>query len=582
MTNFITFAKEDLLTFDQLKQLMNASTKERSLIITSKLIKYIFYYRNVLYKFKTDIVIYEKIENKSQQDNELLTVISDYLHDSKALAKTNNPDEFSSDEFFQSYRKHFASMLENTFISKILPQLTVRLQQDNELFSPDFYQVHFRNGYIDIKTQTFKKREIGKDFVRAYIKRDYVQSSELERREILKQVSKIYSCKEDLVSILYILGSAITGKACKSQKLVFLLGEGSSGKSTILELTSQAIETYFQSLEEDAFSNSNKNKDKTFSTFADADHIRLIWTNEPKDDGMNVSTFKQFCEGKMQGKMLYKDGIHSFSHNGLGIFTSNTMPNIKIDSGVSRRIIALEHTSKFVEDRKKVNEAKHIYLKNEDFLEDMKRLLNAWIDILVDYGYKWTQGEQPELPESFKRCKDEIVDVNDIYQDMIDAKLVITGLSKDRIGKYRMEEIFKQMFPNRGTTQQIIRDKLREKKILYNKDLTAGNGDPRGVYVGIRERNCRDNIIDKDDNIVDDDEIYENPTPVVKNPIIKKTIKTEKVIKYNKDIDLMPDSILDNQQKELELKLIHKNDDSDCDDEEIELSVNELNCLLEF
>jgi hypothetical protein len=210
----------------------------------------------------------------------------------------------------------------------------------------------------------------------------------------------------------------------------------------------------------------------------------------------------------------------------------------------------------------------------------MKRLLNAWIDILVDYGYKWTQGEQPELPESFKRCKDEIVDVNDIYQDMIDAKLVITGLSKDRIGKYRMEEIFKNMFINRSTTQQILRDKLREKKILYNKDLSPGNGEARGVYIGVRERDSRDNLIDKDDNIVDDDEIYENPTPVVKNPIIKKTIKTEKVIKYNKDIDLMPDSVLDKQQKEIKLK--HKNDDSDCDDEEIELSVNELNCLLEF
>ena len=83
-----------------------------------------------------------------------------------------------------------------------------------------------------------------------------------------------------------------------------MLGLGSSGKSTILSLTEKAIETYFQALEEDAFSNSNSNKDKTFSTFADAEHIRLILTNEPRDDSMNVSSFKQFCEGHMKGKLL--------------------------------------------------------------------------------------------------------------------------------------------------------------------------------------------------------------------------------------------------------------------------------------
>jgi hypothetical protein len=93
--------------------------------------------------------------------------------------------------------------------------------------------------------------------------------------------------------------------------------------------------------------------------------------------------------------------------------------------------------------------------------------------------------------------KEHIVDVNDIYQDLLDSKFVISGLSKDRVGKFRMEEIFREMYTKRSTTQQILRDKLREKKIEYNKDLRGPDGT-RGVYVGIREKLDRDNDDDDD------------------------------------------------------------------------------------
>jgi hypothetical protein len=115
---------------------------------------------------------------------------------------------------------------------------------------------------------------------------------------------------------------------------------------------------------------------------------------------------------------------------------------------------------------------------------------------LTKYGHGWINGEQPDLPASFQQMKEHIVDVNDIYQDLLDSKFVITGLSKDRVGKFRMEEVFKEMYSKRSTTQQILRDKLREKKIEYNKDLRGPDGT-RGVYVGIREKLDRDN--DDDD-----------------------------------------------------------------------------------
>jgi UDP-galactopyranose mutase len=88
----------------------------------------------------------------------LLTIISDYLQDSIALAKATYPDAFRSEEFVEFYAKHFHAMGENPFISKMLPQITVRLQQDDNLFSPDFYQIHFKNGYVDKKLDLLLKK----------------------------------------------------------------------------------------------------------------------------------------------------------------------------------------------------------------------------------------------------------------------------------------------------------------------------------------------------------------------------------------------------------------------------------------
>jgi hypothetical protein len=84
--------------------------------------------------------------------------------------------------------------------------------------------------------------------------------------------------------------------------------------------------------------------------------VRIIWTNEPKEDKINKAIFKKLCEGRMKGKLLYKDCSHEFKYYGLPIFTSNTMPNINVDSGVKRRFRCYNHTSEFTIDKVKLDE----------------------------------------------------------------------------------------------------------------------------------------------------------------------------------------------------------------------------------
>ena len=342
----MNFQIKDLLNYSQIEDLINnESPNDRADIICEKLKYYCFTNKGELYKFDSIKVIYKQIE--TTVDEELITIISKYISES---IKNLNVEQ--KELLKLKYSKKIVKISENSTINKSLSQIKVGLKRDDEnIFTPDFYQIHFQNGYLDLKTLEFKKRVIGINYVNLYIKRDYKTSSKLQFDKLYSIINKIYPKKEDLEAILFILGSAMTGKVTKLQKLLFLIGQGSAGKSTIMIITQKAVECYLETLEEDAFSESNKNADKTFSTFYNKQSVRIIWTNEPKEDKMNKSTFKKFCEGEMKGKLLYKNGVHEFKHYGLPIFSSNIMPNINIDTGVKRRFRCYIHRSEFTIDK---------------------------------------------------------------------------------------------------------------------------------------------------------------------------------------------------------------------------------------
>ena len=491
----MNFENKHLLNYNEIEDLINnESPNDRSDIICENLKYYCFTNKGELYKFDSIKVIYKKIETTI--DDELITVISKYISES-----IKNLNKEQKELLKLKYSKASVKISENSTINKSLSQIKVGLKRDDDnIFTPDFYEIHFQNGYLDLKTLEFKKRVMGINYVNLYIKRDYKPSSQYQFNKLYSIINKIYPKKEDLEAILFILGSAMTGKATKLQKLLFLIGQGSAGKSTIMIITQKAVECYLETLEEDAFSESNKNADKTFSNFYNKASVRIIWTNEPKEDKMNKSTFKKFCEGEMKGKLLYKNGSHDFKHHGLPIFTSNIMPNINVDSGVKRRFRCYIHTSEFTSDKSKVDENKNIYLLDRDLIENISEedLLNTWIDILSQYANKWIKGEEIPTPKSFKEATEEIIETNDHIQDFIDVKLTITnGGRTDRIGKNEMIEIYKEMYPNRHMTQQILKSSLVDRKIgiEFDKEIRGLDGIKGCYYNVIRkiENNNEDN-----------------------------------------------------------------------------------------
>ena len=530
------FDKQDLLSYDEISTLLDSKSPNiRAKIITKNLKKYCFFQNGVLYTYDNEIIVYTATyENK---EHVLLTMITNYLTES---LMSLNKEQRQIIELQKT--KEFNKFCENANVNKNLPQITVMLQEDEVKFGADYYEIHYKNGYIDLKTLEFKKRIPNKHFVCNYIKRNYTRSSKAQRDKIRDIMKKIYPNKEDFETILYILGSALTGKATKEQKILFLLGGGSNGKSAIMQITGKAIECYFETLEEEAFSMSNKNPDKTFSSFYDRPCIRIVWINEPKADKMNNTTVKKFCEGEMKGKLLYKNGVHNFNHNALPVFSANLMLNIDLDGGVKRRFRGYLHTSIFVKRKEDVDESKNKYLLDRDLIDKIvsENLLDAWIDILSKYANKWINGDEIPCPESFQTATDEMMQENDKFQDFIDAKLEITKNGKeDRIGKQAMIRLYKELYPGKNITSQQIISLLRP-KIDYDKEIRCRETGIKGCFYNVRQRI----YIKKDE---DDNKKESN----IKETTNNNDRKLEKTIKeQNKRIKELEEKLKQYEKKE--------------------------------
>jgi hypothetical protein len=167
--------------------------------------------------------------------------------------------------------------------------------------------------------------------------------------------------------------------------------------------------------------------------------------------------------------------------------TANTIPNIKIDTGTTRRMDSFTHHSEFTKDINKVDEKNNIYLANIDFLKQIEtdnKYLNAFCNILFEYGINWMNKKQIyKQTENFRASKEAIMSSNDIIQDFIDTTLTITNNYEHRINRNTMYSVFKDAYKTSLITPQQLLNALKQKKIIYEPDYRCDG--LKGCYVGV-------------------------------------------------------------------------------------------------
>jgi hypothetical protein len=316
------------MTAKQLKLMIHSNfPNEKAALIAKALKDKVFIKDDTMYCVNSNIVYVaaKKVENK------MIKIVSTLLENSfKDLEDVDRTD-------IQAI-KGWSNIFANSNIKTYFPQLETELTDDKMQFDDYKDEMHFINGVNNLRTGKFYKRELGKHYITNCIGYAYKKPSQKTIDRVKKLVKKIYPKGDDLISILMLLGAALTGRFTRFQEALFLLGEGSTGKSTIMIITQNSIECYVQELKDDTFSLNNSKRDKIYNTYRKCRYIRISWVNEMKDIRIDDSAFKAFIDSKLQTTLLFVDGQESFEHGSLAVFTANSMPNVKIDTGSARKI----------------------------------------------------------------------------------------------------------------------------------------------------------------------------------------------------------------------------------------------------
>ncbi len=473
----------NFVTCSEFKKMIRSISPNESSVIIGKYIKNKIIFNNDKCYIVNDYIVYENTKNS---ENQLLNIVSTLLFESYNHLQTDEKDDLKE-------IKGYDRIFKNSNIKEYIPQLVKELTKNNFKFDSYFSKIHFKNGYKDLETKQFHKRILGKDFITACISYDYNESLEKTRDELLLKLAKIYPKKSVLTAVLTIIGSALTGLAIRDSYLLFLLGRASAGKSTILDLTKYTVECYVKQVKPDMFMD-GKNTDKIVNTYDKCIFIRITWINEPKDKKFDSTFIKSWCDGECNAEKLYAEGSHDFKHFSITVFTANNMPNINVDGGVTRRIRSYEHQSKFIDNKKEVNEKENVFLSDKDFKTNFDNSIEmklAFFDIIAEYAFEWLKTKKIHLPEEFTEAKSNIIDSNDHIQDFIDGYLTTTNNQDDRIGKNEMLKLFSEINQGKHLTILQMITLLKEKGLKYDRQLRVDG--IQGCFYNIKLKRDEDN-----------------------------------------------------------------------------------------
>ncbi len=573
--NELLSKNEPVNNLDFIKQFVNNKTTKRikyddfltlsttkfrskiSEILCKYLSKYISISNNCLYIYSKELKIHYKTNYLIDCDELLSNYIITFCEASYEKLEPSQQNLIY---------KPFLGNIGKTNLNLIKTNLRV----SDEIFNnPKIGEIHFKDGYIDLKNLEFRERK-RTDYMTFCIFRNFKPENGTEKlykdakTKLLKIINQIYPDENDKNCVLESFSEALIGISSKSQYNLFLLGMGSSGKSTLMKIIKNAFGEMIFQFKDDTFAKNNQKSDRVLNMLMLNPYIRIMWVNELKGK-IDDSLFKQICEGEIQTTTLFKEGMNTVKFNALLVNTMNEFPNIKIDSGVERRIRSLEHKSKFTTDKKIVDDTKHIYYANADLIDEIANdeiFLNVFVELIAEYAHKFLKGEKYELSNNFKETKINIIDTNDTIKQFIDEEFIKTEDPKDKMNLEDIYNHFKVKYPqSRITYQQFIssKEKFISKGYEYKPDIRFKN--KRGGFIYIKTNDDIDDDVEEESPLdykfgkIAKSNDYENENIKLKNEIL--TLK-QQLEEYKQKMETMVLKPVIEEVKEVKEEIIEE------------------------
>jgi len=469
-------------------------------------------------------------EEKMRQvilNNKIKKVIKIIKNNQKSLEKVGT----------QSEMKAIAICVEEHFYNKSIET------NKNIIFDTtddEDYNIHYKDGYFNLNTKEFINRTIDN-----LVSKKLNYNGNYTREELINEIEEYHNIFKRTLSNerhlrlfrTWLLYSLIGN--CIEQKALFITGDGSNGKSNIMDAFNSTFPLYADTIDSKTFNANNPNKHKQLFNMTHQP-VRMLYIEEIQDAKIDNGELKNFTGGdgaSLKLNILYQNQEAEIKNKANITASFNKCPQIENTESMNRRMLELPFPSKFFDTDKEVeiekelrknlliNDPNCIFKVEDVFLKDLtlkNKLKNERMKVAMrEYIINGFEEQTPinvndkrdfsELNEIYKKNINE----QDEFKVAFDERYVITGNSEDRIHKDDLLDYFKdekKMYKYKS--DKLVRNAIKEK---YNKLITydkskklmkdndgysnyKSNGKLQGVYLNIKLKNKDDKCLINEDN----------------------------------------------------------------------------------
>lgn len=241
-----------------------------------------------------------------------------------------DPDE-REQEFRWGMSSEGAVKIRNTLT---LAKSMSSISTENNDWHQDRMLLQFNNGTLDLRTQTFRDGS-PEDMIYQSVGYDYDEAAECKTWE--KAIREIFDSNDEMVGFFQrTLGYSITGDT-REHCLFILNGNGSNGKSVVLETIKKVLGKY---AENSSFSTFEATNSSQTNDIARLRYARLVTASESgQSKRFNEERIKSITGGdEVTARKLYQE-FETWTPQFKIWFAVNTLPDIRgTDDGIWRRI----------------------------------------------------------------------------------------------------------------------------------------------------------------------------------------------------------------------------------------------------
>ena len=290
---------------------------------------------------------------------------------------------------------------------------------NNDMFDKDDFLLNCANGVIDLKTGNLLQHDKNM-LLSKYSDVEYTNETP---HQFIKFLNEIFQYNQDVIDYVQkLFGYCLTGST-KEQKMWLFVGDGSNGKSLLLQIISEVLGDYSASTTPELLLD-EKTQSQNFSALARLKGKRCVITSETKlGDKLNEKMVKTMTGGndKLTARFLYANEFEFYPKMKI-LMATNYDPVIRgIDNGIWRRIVKIKFDRIFNEDEQDV-----------DLIDKLRLEKSGILNWLVEGCLKWQHDKRLKEPECIKENVKEYRTDMDIVQKWMDERCEVNPHAREK------------------------------------------------------------------------------------------------------------------------------------------------------